>query len=91
MQKLAVGTRIYYTGDMANQPDEGTVVAVRPPDRWGGESYDICLDDGRTMRGIYPSNYSGPGKRFWTLDEWEADRQRRIDEANAAYHAATGD
>ncbi len=83
MQKLEIGTRIYYTGDRANIEGEGAITVIHPHDKWGPESYNIALDDGRNLLGIYPSNFSGPGKRFWLLDDWEADRQRRITEMQA--------
>lgn len=77
--KLTLGQRIYYTGDMANCDDCGTVVAVRPPDRWCTESYDIDLDDGRTLKGIHGLSFEpGPGRRFMPLDEYHQDRTERI-------------
>ena len=73
------GTRIYYTGDRANCEDFGTIVDVRPPNRFAPLSYDIKLDDGRVFLGIWDLSFSpGPGRRFWTEKEWEENRQARI-------------
>lgn len=82
-----VGTGIYYTGDMANQPGRGTVAAIRPATRWSSESMDITLEDGREMRGIQISNFSGIGRRFWTMDEYQADRAKKIAQIEAEYAA----
>jgi hypothetical protein len=79
MMKLSLGTRIYYTGDMANADDAGTVVAVRPRDKFAPESYDIDLDDGRRFRGVYHTSFdAGSGRRFMPLSEWQKDRDDRI-------------
>jgi len=76
---LTVGQRIYYTGDMANIEDEGRIVRMRPADRLAPESYDVKLNDGRIFRGVYHLSFDpGPGRRFWPLDEWEAQRKARL-------------
>ena len=81
---MKIGTEIYYTGDMANHEDYGVIININPPDRWGGETYDIKLNDGRVWRGIYKNSFAnGPGKRFWLADEWDADKKRRISEMMA--------
>ena len=73
------GDRVYYTGDMANLPSEGIIVKKRPADRFAPISYDIHLDDGREIRGLYYLSFEpGPGRRFWLLSEWEADRQEKF-------------
>ena len=82
-----VGTGVYYTGDVANQPGNGTVTAIRPANQWAAESMDITLDDGREMRAIQISNFSGPGRRFWTMDEWQADRAKKIAQMEAEFAA----
>jgi hypothetical protein len=79
-----VGTEIHYTGDMANQPGRGVVVAHRLSANWG-DSMDIALDDGREMRGIHLSNFSGPGRRFITWADYQAEREARIEEMRAQY------
>ena len=80
------GTRIYYTGDMANIEDFGTISRVVHSPRWG-TSYDIVLDDGRLLRGISPMNFApSPGRRFWPLNEWEARRTERIADMQKRYH-----
>ncbi len=82
--KITLGQRIYYTGDVANVDGTGTVVAVRPPSRFAEESYDIDMDDGRTKPSIFGSMFDpSPGRRFWPLDEWLADRRKRIEQMKA--------
>ena len=44
---LVLGMRVYYTGDMANQDGEGLIVAVNPPTKFSGVTFDIDMDDGR--------------------------------------------
>jgi hypothetical protein len=56
--KLKVNQKVRYTGDMANQPGDGKIVKVRPPDRWNNNpTYDIKLEDGRKMQGIQHTNF----------------------------------
>lgn len=70
---IEVGTPIIYKGDIANLPGHGVVFAARvkanpaklynvmagmkPVDN--SAEYDIVLDDGRSIRGIWPSNIGG--------------------------------
>jgi hypothetical protein len=79
-----VGTEIYYTGDMANLDGRGAVVAHRLSSNWG-DSLDIRLDDGREMRAVQMSNFSGPGRRFITWADYQAEREARIEEMRAQY------
>ena len=77
---MKLGDKIYYTGDMANSEGFGQIVFINPPNRWAGETYDIAFDDGRVFKGIYPEMFdAGSGRRFWPLEEWQEDRQRRIE------------
>lgn len=77
MHELIIGTRIYYTGDMANASDHGMITAERPANRFAPLSYDITLDDGRTFKGVWAIAFDpGPGRRFWTDAEYEADRAK---------------
>lgn len=79
------GTRVYYTGDMANIEAEGTICRVNPAGTWG-MSYDIVFDDGRLFRGVNPLSFeAGPGRRFWPLDEWMEHRQQRIEAMQQRY------
>jgi len=76
--EMTVGTRIYYTGDMANIESEGTIYNVVHDPRWG-QHYDLHFDDGRISRGIHPVAFQpSPGRRFWPLAEWMAYRAERI-------------
>ena len=85
--KLELGSKIYYTGDMANQDGFFEVFAFRNPN-----CYDIkeCQGgDGRVFCGVYDSQiareYSGHcGTRFVTLEAHDAYRNARIEEAKRA-------
>jgi len=55
---IEIGTRIHYTGDVANNPGEGRVTGVVPCD-WYGFKITVTLDDGRVCRGLTPSSF-GP-------------------------------
>jgi ribosomal protein L37AE/L43A len=66
---LPIGSKIYYTGDMANQDGEGWVGSHMPASRFGSASLNIQLEDGRVFGGVYPSNVRWPhednrGQRF---------------------------
>ena len=72
------GTRVYYTGDMANIEAEGTICKVYNDPRWG-ISYDIVFDDGRLFRKVSPLSFQeGPGRRFYLLTEWIEKRESKI-------------
>jgi len=82
---MTIGTKFYYTGDMANSDGEGSISKVRNPPKWG-LSYDLTFDDGRSFRGVSPLSFEpGPGRRFWPLAEWEARRAERIRDMQARY------
>lgn len=87
--KLTVGARIYYTGDMANQPAIGTITETRR-DRWGfsvdiGWDAEEGLERKPPTRGLQAAHFSpGPGQRFYLLDEWRTLRAGRIGEMQAA-------
>lgn len=55
---LKIGTKIHYTGDMANHSGEGEITAVKPS-KWYGETYDVTLEDGRVCAGLTASSF-GP-------------------------------
>ncbi len=71
------GTRIYYTGDMANSEDYGVIVSYTPPGKWS-DNIKIRLDDGRIFNVSSPAFIPGPGRRFWLADDWDAEKQKRI-------------
>ena len=82
---LPIGTDIYYTGDMANQPGRGTVVHIIPPSRWADRQYQVLFTDGREMV-ISPCYLNPqPGRRFWLWEEWQAERTRTLEEAQHHY------
>jgi hypothetical protein len=73
------GDRIYYTGDMANIPDEGIIIKRYDRDSYNPISYDIRLDDGRIQKRIWHNHFdNSPGRRFWLLSEWQAEREKQL-------------
>jgi len=83
MNNMTRGTRFYYTGDMANADGEGSISRVIDSPKWG-LSYDLTFDDGRLFRSVSPLAFKpGSGRRFWPLDEWRANRAKRIAEMQA--------
>jgi hypothetical protein len=86
-QTHPIGTEIHYTGDMANQPGNGVVTSLRPATTYGIESMDITLEDGRVFRAVHLSNFSGIGRRFWTMTDYQADRAMKIAAMHAEYEA----
>ena len=80
-ENYQVGDKIYYTGDMANNPAFGVIIKRRESDRFAPISYDIEFDNGQIDMGIYHLSFkTGGGRRFWLLSEWEADRKIKIEE-----------
>ena len=75
---LPIGTKVYYTGDMANQDGHFEVFAYR------GSSYDLLEIDGeRKFLGVYhiAEVYKGHcGDRFVTQQAWQDYREARIAE-----------
>lgn len=74
---IEVGTRIYYTGDMANDPAWGTVVMQR------GGYCDIQQDNGHLMASILlcaiGHRYNGTcNPRFVTETAYHAWRAERL-------------
>lgn len=79
MIELKVGTKVFYTGDMANSEDLGVIVKEREATLYGPVAVDIRLDDGREIKGIGKHMFDpGIGRRFWPLDEWMAERKVKI-------------
>lgn len=77
--KFTVGTRIYYTGDMANNEGFGTITNLDSDPQWGN-SMTINMDDGRVMHRmppvIFSPVYSGNGStRFVTEEAYKAWRE----------------
>lgn len=76
--EIKENTRIYYGGDMANNPDFGTVKKVYT-DKWGTFA-DIILDDGREIEALpvhmFSDVYLGHGgTRYVTIEAYNAYRQ----------------
>ncbi len=83
--RIEKGTRVYYTGDMANFPSYGTVLRCYSATRYTPETVDIAFDEQtfegdvmRVARRVPVSNFSaGPGCRFWLARDWDA-RKRAV-------------
>lgn len=80
------GDRVYYTGDQANWASIGTITAIVPVGKYNPESVNIQWDDKRFEDDYRKESIMvpvimfspGPGRRFYLLDEWEAERQASI-------------
>lgn len=80
------GTRIYYTGDMANCSSYGTITAQRPPSRFMDESVDILLDEerfeddtDREIKGIHLGMFNpGSGQRFYLAEAYDKAHDDRM-------------
>jgi len=70
--KFTVGTRIYYTGDMANDEGFGTITDLDSDPQWGN-SMTISMDDGRVMNKMSPvifsPVYAGNGSTRFVTEE----------------------
>ena len=74
------GTRIYYTGDMANSEGTGTIAEIKET-KWGTDVI-IKMDDSRDVT-VSPCNfsdeYSGNGStRFVTLRAYNDYRRKQL-------------
>lgn len=68
--QFEVGTEVYFTGDMANEPSSGKILKVYQPDQFSPLCYDIQLDDGRLSRKIWHLAFQpSPGRRFMLMTE----------------------
>ena len=82
--KLQPGTRIYYTGDMANSEDRGVIIK-RYSDRWG-DFVDIKFDTGRISRRIYTMSFEpGAGCRFMFESEWQEQHDKAVEAFTKRY------
>lgn len=92
-QNLQVGQRVYYTGDMANQPAWCTISKRDDNPRWG-LSYNLLGDgiEAREFFGIFPSQFgTRAGKRFVIKEEHDAQQAAKMDRVRAqmaAVHSA---
>ncbi len=81
------GDRVYYTGDMANWATEGTITACVPAGKYNPESVNIAWDqkrfedDYRRESLMVPIIMFSPGsgRRFYLLEEWEAERKVHLE------------
>ena len=87
---LAIGTRVYNHGDMANAPHFGTLTSVRS-DRWGTH-YVIRQDSGESYiispAQVSPEFMGHSGTRIVTEEAYKSFRAARIAQLKAAVHGA---
>jgi hypothetical protein len=82
IEQLPVGSRLYYTGDQANEPGHGVITFSGPVGTYG-DQVNILLDDGRELKGIYACAFSDVyngncGSRFVTENAYNAWRQEKL-------------
>jgi hypothetical protein len=77
MSMLPIGTKVYYTGDMANVDGHFTVFSHRHR-----EQYDLAEIDGpRRLLGVmHIAERVYAGERFYTEAAWRLHREERIAE-----------
>lgn len=84
-KNLRVGDRFYYTGDMANRSSFGTIVARIEDPKWGLRYSVEFDDDGRTSHSIMPASFTfGPGQRFKTMSQYDAERAEATERFEAS-------
>lgn len=77
--QLSIGTKIYYTGDMANSEGVGIITKEHEATKYAPHCFDIEMEDGRKMRMIKPASFNaGPGQRFHVYETWKTEREAKI-------------
>jgi len=81
-ENLRPGTRIYYTGDMANEEGFGTITSQQE-DQFG-IFMTIRMDDGREFKSLTIANFSDEylghcGTRFVTKEAYERFHRAAIE------------
>ena len=81
--RLAVGVRVYYTGDCANHEGRGAII------EHDADTYHVrlLLDDGRTFYVPFAAFDATRGQRFMLETEHEAKREAAIESFRKAAHA----
>lgn len=80
-----VGRMVKYTGDMANSPGIGAVIAIRPAGPYNAyQSYDVALEDGREFCATHLD-----GSRWVILDEYAVGDTLEILRAGIGARKAT--
>ncbi len=75
LPRIKPGVRIYYPGDMANEPREGVITRVGA----GGLKFDVRWDDGDEQKWVDAASFTG--LRPW---EFEEDRKAKREAMMAA-------
>lgn len=90
---LEIGTKIYYTGDMANIEGFGEIIDIKDSKFYGPKAdIYVKLEDGRDMR-ILPLNISNEyhgtcNPRFVTLDAYNRYHDEVVASFNKRYNIA---
>lgn len=74
-----VGSKIYYTGDMANQPYFAKVVEIRE-DSWGTKFLLEEVENGEKHWIEAISFSESPGQRFKTMQQYNDEREEQMAE-----------
>jgi len=87
---MITGDKIYYTGDMANEPGILIITSIYK-DKWG-EWVDMKHipekgeEERPDIKSLPISHFEpGIGRRFWLLDEWNAKRKAEIEQILKQY------
>lgn len=85
MQIIQPGVEIYYTGDMANSPDVRIVEKIEF-DQWWGKKITLKSVESGEISELGLSNFEpGPGRRFLTMEKYQADRSATLDRLAKTY------
>ncbi len=83
--KLKVGQKIYYTGDMANGDSFGEIIKVETISIYP-VTYTIKYEeerfegDTKISKCILPSSFEkSPGQRFKTIEQYEEERTEKLE------------
>ena len=69
---IADGLKAHRKGEYGDSMD------IEIEDDWETESWSYAK--GREFLGLTPAHFApGPGRRFWTLEEWKADQTAKIE------------
>lgn len=86
-----IGSRIYYTGDMANASEWTTVDEHIAATRFAGPTVHLKGEDGRHFMRIGPAHWTaGPGRRFVLETVYNAERAAAMADAQMRYAAVAG-
>jgi len=77
IKRLSVGQRFHYTGDMANNPDDGVIMEVLEPTTYTQLRYRCQMDSGIDKIVEALSFEKSIGQRFKTIEQVEEEKQEK--------------